>query len=470
MRRTMNNIRKQPRGGLDCLLLNPPDDFSRYPYLGLCQLAAVLRERGVTVEILDSAALGFSASDVLEHIKRKKPRIIGVGAMSMMLRFCHRLIQRIQAQYPEGVVVFGGAHINADKNILAPMNVRYGFHGECEFEFPDFCEKILGGRTPEPMPGLIVNDNGAVSAGEPREVSDLDSLPLLAYDLLPLEKYYSPSTNLKTISYITSRGCPYNCIYCSKLQRVKHRCAGTDKIIAQVEALVHEHGIQWIEFADEIFTIRRERVEALCKAIIRRKLNFRWGVGTRVDAIDEDLIRLMKEAGLRKIGFGVETGVERVRFKVNKRITNEQIMDAVNLCRKHGIKTYGSFIFGHPTETREEMLQTICFAKKLGLDYTYFHKMIPIPNSELFETAVREGVFERNVWTDFMLGRRSLPLYVPGGLTRKTIHKIYRKAWWSSYFNPSNIWRHRSQLVQLGHLFKSARAFLKLASRNRYKK
>jgi len=265
----INDTGTQAGDTLDCLLLNPPDDFSRYPYLGLCLLAAVLRKRGIRVEILDSAALGYSMLDVVKHIKRKRPRIIGIGVMSMMLRFCYQLIQGIKESYPEGIIVVGGAHVNADVDILTTMNVRYGFRGECEYEFANFCEQIIGGQTPKPMPGLIINDHGNISASEPQVVSDLDTLPMLAYDLLPLGKYYSPSTNLKTISFISSRGCPYNCVYCSKLQRVRYRHLSTDKILDQLEVLVREYGMQWIEFVDEIFTLDRNRVVELCQGISR---------------------------------------------------------------------------------------------------------------------------------------------------------------------------------------------------------
>lgn len=470
MSNVINDAGTQAGDTLDCLLLNPSDDFSRYPYLGLCLLAAVLRERGIRVEILDSAALGYSMPDVIEHIKKRKPRIIGITTMSMMLHFCYQLIQGIKESYPEGIIVVGGAHIDADVDILAPMNVRYGFRGECEYAFADFCEQLLGGQTPGPMPGLIINDHGNVYAGEPNVVADLDSLPMLAYDLLPLEKYYSPSTNLKTISFISSRGCPYNCLFCSKLQRVRYRHLSTDNFLDQLEVLVREHGMQWIEFVDEIFTLNRNRVVELCQAIIQRNLVFQWGIGTRPDRIDEELIRLMKEAGCRKIGFGIETGVERVRFAVNKKITNQQIVDAVNCCRKHGMKIMGSFIFGHPTETKEEMLQTISFAKRLGLTLAYFHKMIPIPNSELFETAKREGVLEKDVWTDFMLGKRSHPLYTPKGVSPDAVHRIYRRAWFAMYFWPPNIWRNRSVLLQPRHFLQSAKAFFKLSSVKRYQK
>ena len=149
---------------------------------------------------------------------------------------------------------------------------------------------------------------------------------------------------------------------------------------------------------------------------------------------------------------------------------NEQIISTVKICRKHEIKTVGSFIFGHPTETEDEMKQTISFARKLDLNFTYFHKMIPIPNSELFDMAVRDGTFEKDVWTDFMLGDRPHPLYSPVRVSADTINKIYRRAWFTVYLWPPNIWRNRSVFFNLKHLLRSAKAFVKLSSKKRYDK
>lgn len=462
------NLVKEVQGTVDCILLNPPDDFSRYPYLGICFLAAMLRKRGIRVEILDSAALGYSIQDVVEHIKIKKPKIIGISVMSMMLHYSYELVQAIKRSYPEGIIVVGGAHIDADPEVIVPMGVPYGFWGECEFEFAAFCEQVLGGAMPKAMPGLIVNCKNQLDIGEPNLVSDLDSLPMPAYELLPLEKYYSPNTTLKTISFISSRGCPYHCVFCSKLQRKQFRHLSTENVINQLEELVGNLGIQWIEFVDEIFTFNRERVVELCEAIFVKNLKFHWGCGTRVDRVDASLLTLMKKAGCRKIGFGIETGVERVRFADGKRITNQQIIDIVKTCRSHGLLVGGSFIFGHPTETEEEMKQTVLFARNLGLNAVYFNKMIPIPDSNLFQTAIDTGMLEKDIWVDFMLGKRSYPLYTPEGVSADTISKIYKGAWFKTYFWPPNIWRNRSLLFNPKHLLRSIRAFVSSCSEKRY--
>jgi anaerobic magnesium-protoporphyrin IX monomethyl ester cyclase len=446
-------------GPVDCLLLNAPDLPTRYPYLGIALLAGMLRANGISVAILDSAALGMTIGDVIRYINDLKPRIIGLSIMSLTLRSSYELVRAIHASYPEAVVVAGGAHINADPESVQTLDVPYGFIGECEHEFLDFCTAILGGKEPKETANLIVHKQGQLMIGERKIVDDLDTLPWPAMDLLPVERYYSPSTHLRTISFITSRGCPYDCIYCSKVDRIRVRSLSVENTVDQLEWLVKGLGIEWVEFVDEVFTLNRTRVVELCNAIIKRGLNFQWGCGSRADRIDEDLLVVMKKAGCRKIGFGIESGVERIRYLDRKRITNEQMKNAVSLCKGHGIKTQACFIFGHPTETLDEMKETVRFARNLGANYPSFSRMMPFPGSEVFEQAKLNGEVTPDVWKDFMLGHGPLPLYTPKGVTLEQVYRIFRRSWFEVYFWPPNMWNNRDVLMSTDYIRRAAKAF-----------
>lgn len=448
---------------IDCLLLNPPDLPSRYPYLGLCNMAGLLRENGINVAILDSSALGLTQADVIQHIQNTKPRIIGISVMSLNLRNSYELMKAIQDQCPQGTLVVGGAHINAAPESVQDLGVEYGFHGECEYQFLDFCKCILGGGKPMQVPGLILCRDRALSIRETPIVEELDRLPMPAFDLLPTEKYFTPSTKRRTISFISSRGCPYNCIFCSKLQKSKYRFLSVENTIQQLEWLIHHMGIEWVEFVDEIFTLSREHVAELCSTMIARGLKFEWGCGTRADRIDEELLVLMKAAGCRKIGFGVESGVERLRWLARKQITNAQVIDAIGMCRRHKIKTQTCFILGHPTETLVEMGETVRFARRLRTNYPAFGRMIPIPGSELFEQAKKNGEVAPDVWKDFMLGKGESPIYTPRGTTAAEVVRIFRKAWVFTYFWPPNLWLNRDIFMDWNYLKLGAKAFWEFA-------
>lgn len=446
-------------GHADCLLLNPPDVPTRYPYLGLALLAGMLRDHGISVALLDSSALGMNVNDVLHVIGDIRPRIVGISIMSLTLRSSYELIRAIRNSYPDAVIVAGGAHVNADPGSVRELDVPYGFIGESEYEFLDFCTTILGGGRPEPMPNLVIHDRGELRVGPRTIVNDLDAVPWPALDLLPVEKYYSPSTHRRTLSFITSRGCPYDCIYCSKVDRMRVRSLGVEHTLDQLEWLVHDLGVEWVEFVDEVFTLNRTRVMELCEGIIGRGLEFQWGCGSRADRVDGELLDLMKQAGCRKIGFGVESGSERIRYLDRKRITNEQIRSAVSLCKQHGVKTQACFIFGHPTETLEEMKETVRFARSLGANYPSFSRMMPFPGSELFDRARSDGEISADVWTGFMKGQSPLPLYAPKGVTPEQIHRLFKRSWFEVYFWPPNLWNNRDVLISADYIRTAVKAF-----------
>jgi len=453
---------------LDCLLISPYEKISRYPYLGLAHLAGVLSEKNIKCEIIDCAALKFTTNDVVQYAQEKKPLIIGISMMSMMLRQCFQLVKALQSGYPEGIIVAGGAHVNADPYILSKMNVQYGFRGESEIVFSELCEKILGDQIPVGIPGLITNNNGKVEIQPPTLIPDLDVLPMPAYDLLPLDNYYSPNTNARLISMISSRGCPYNCTYCSKLQKTKFRSISVQKTIAQIEYLLNRFQIGWIEFVDEIFTLDRKRIITLCEGIINNKLQFRWGAGTRADRIDEDLVQLMHQAGCQKLAFGVESGSESVRFNGNKKITNEQYFHAIDICKKNGIKTMGDYIFGHPNETKTDMQKTIRFALKLPTDIAYFHKMIPLPNSELFDKAVNKKIIAKDIWTTFMLDESSYPIFYPDSVSQQEMDKMYKVAWMRYYFSWKRMRSNLKLILKPKLLLRSIIAFFSSIKKSRY--
>lgn len=457
---------------LDCLLISPSNlrvHSVPYPYLGLCYLAAVLRQAGVKVGILDSDAQRLGVREIINHVKSCRPLIIGISVMSMNLRSAYNLIKNIQLEYPEGKIVVGGAHINGDPGIIEHMGVEYGFRGECEFAFLDFCRKTLNGEECDGLPGLILNRSGEINAGHSPFIGDINSLPMPAYDLLPLQEYYTAHTNIKAISMITSRGCPYNCIYCSRLRQGSYRYLSSEKTLEQLEVLVGQHGFQSIEFVDEIFTFSRERVIELCRSIIKRKLRFSWGVLARADKVDDEILGAMKEAGCRSVAFGVESGSERVRFLDNKKIKNEVYFKAIDLCRKHKLQTMGFYILGHPTETKEEMIETVRFALKLGTDMAKISKMIPLPNSLLFDKAVTAGEIEKDAWLSYMLEQKKQhPLYYPKSVPQKTMDRIYRYAWLRFYLSPKTVLRNIALLFKPKQLFDVLKIFFNFISSRRY--
>lgn len=453
----------------DCILVSPPGDVPRYPYLGLCFLAAVLRREKMSVEILDCAARNFSPEQAVAWIAARDPRIVGISVMSMLLPACYAISQGLKKACAGTVIVVGGAHINAVPYAVRDMGADYGFHGESEFSFAEFCKRVLHSHGDvSPIRGLIHYDHHQnVIVNSSGIIEDLDSIPDPAYELVIDNVYYNPDTDRKVAAVITSRGCPYDCIYCSKVQKTHYRYVSSSRIVALLKRLVGEYGVRRVAFIDEIFTINKARVHELCESMIREKLDIAWGCATRADAVDDALLECMSRAGCDKISFGVETGSERIRFAGNKRIPNRVYEDAFKLCRKHKIKIMADFIFGHPGETVQDMAGTILFAIKTNPDYAFFHKMLPIPDSRLYENYKKE-TGRNEAWKEFMLGNAAYPVYYPPSAARKWVDLIYAIAWYCFYLSPFRIFKNLRELKNPKMLWKSLKTFLAFSSPRRY--
>lgn len=455
---------------IDCLLVSPPGEVPRYPYLGLCFLAAVLKQENISVEILDCASRNFDAEQAVAYMADIRPRIVGISVMSMMLPACYKLIGGIKKAVPGAVTVVGGAHINADPRSILSLGADYGFHGESEFQFTRFCKKILHGQEDfSEIKGLVYFDQKRNVVVNPSDlIEDLDSIPDPAYELVIDNPYYNPDTDLKVAAVITSRGCPYDCIYCSKVQKTQYRYVSSDRIMVLLKRLVGEYGVRRITFIDEIFTINKARVRELCEKMIREKLDIAWGCATRADAVDDSLLEVMQAAGCDKISFGVETGSEKIRFAGNKKIENAVYEKVFKMCRKRKIKTMADYIFGHPGETIKDMFATLVFSMKLNSSYAFFHKMLPIPDSKLYQTYQKE-TGKQESWKSYMLGEAGHPIYYPPGVKKAWVDLIYTASWYFFYLSPFRFFKNMAELKNPKVLWKSLKTFLSFSGSRRYK-
>lgn len=448
---------KRSSKSLDCLLINPAEPPATYPPLGLCYLAAVLRDREITVKILDNPALGLDTNQIVEYVRAHNPKIVGITVMSSLLPETYKIVKGIQQIMPHITLVVGGPYITVDPEVILDMEVPYGFRGDAELAFPDFCKAILNGSQPDiSIPGILINSNGFVLKAEPAIYPNLSNLPMPAYDLLDLTKYRSSEMNYRTASMIISRGgCPYTCSFCGNLMKERYRRIETEKIVDQIQYLINTYGVQLIEFVDETFTLNRNRTKDLCNEIIRRGINIRWICLTRVDNVDEELLMLMKKSGCYKIRFGVESGNEEVRFRAHKKISNKEYEDTLALCKKIGIKTLCFYVYGFPGETEQQMMQTLDYSFKLPSNTNTYSRMEPIPNSEVFDIAIKEGKIHPNIWRDYMLGKTENPIYYPDNVRPEFMNKIYKKSYIKYYTSKRALTTFAPMFLSVGFWLKA---------------
>ena len=363
---------------------------------------------------------GLDAGRIAEIVRNENPLIAGITVLTHALPNVHACIEKIK-ELSDCEIVAGGPHITADPEMISHLRLRYGLRGECEYTFLKLVEHLIEKTySLHEIEGLIINENNSVRAGKPSFVEDIDSLPEPARHLVPTAGY-------KYNVFFSSRGCPYNCIYCAEQCR-KVRYRSPEKVVDEVERIVNNFGVRDIDFADSVFTINRDHVIGLCSKLVERRLKIRWSCITRADLIDRELLKVMKESGCDFISFGVESGVERIRFLGGKQITDSQIRQAFADCRSIGLRTRASVIFGNPGETLDDMRCSIEFTRQLKPDYALFNIAQLFPGTPLFSRLLKEGRVDGDIWKNFMAGSISSLDCIPEGVSQADIHNISREA------------------------------------------
>ncbi len=283
----------------------------------------------------------------------------------------------------------------------------------------------------------MYRNNGEIVITSPRPlIADLDNLPMPAWDLLPrLDTHYSPPPpslyRLPSFSLITSRGCPYNCIFCDKSAfGDKIRYHSPDYIMNMIRDLYYNYKIRDLRINDDNFAFARKNVLEICDLLKKEKIDLSWCCLSSVQVADEYALRMMKEAGCWQLRYGLESGSQEVLNLIQKHATLEQSRRAIELTHKAGIESYAFFLIGNPGETKDTIRQTINFAKSLPLDVFKMNFLTPLPGSNLWAYAENFGSFDRR-WEKLTFHIE--PAFVPHGFTKREIMYYRKKAYREFY-------------------------------------
>ena len=365
----------------------------RFPPLGPGYVASSLRNNGYDVDILDCTFM--SREDALKKATDTDADVVGIYSMVSMqndsIRFAKHLHDRC------GLLVAGGPLPSID-----PVSFLKDFDivvkGEGEKTMVDILRIYENGGDPGSIPGIVFrkNNGGLARCGGIGEIvhtgmgklkTDLDRIMPPARDLFPNQEYIEygkRKTGSATTTVFTTRGCPFRCEFCSNaVFGVSYRERSPGNVLDEVEEAL-SFGYDRIHFADDVFTLNKDRVLEICREIRKRELDFRWECLGRVDSINKDLSMKMKEAGCDRIFFGIESGNDRILKMMNKKITVETARKAVNAAHGAGIRTGAFFILCYPGETDGTVLDTLRFATSLPLDYLSFTVPYPLCTA-LFE-------------------------------------------------------------------------------------
>jgi len=420
---------------MKALLINPPQIF--YPGseppagnlpLGLLYVAAVLDRAGYEAEILDAFITDFpfrKIGDIIEvgmpyrrikeEIRRRKPDIVGVtNPFTCQVENAIRVANIAKEIDPSILTVVGGPHITAVpvEFLEETKNFDIAVIGEGEYIMLDIVRSFEGYKEISEVQGIAYRKDETVVLNSPRLlIKNLDELPYPAYHLVEMEQYLNPkkieyrSFKDRAISMITSRGCPFNCNFCSvHLHMGKtFRVHSANYIVDHIEHVVDKYRVKNIHFEDDNLTLDLKRFEAICDKIIEKDIKVSWDTpnGIRPDYLTSSLLKKMKKAGCQSVIFGIESGDQFVLDNIiNKSLRLKDAMKSVEMCNNIGLKTGAFYIIGFPGEKKENMLKTVELALRLKREYDVgMHLFIATPSygTRLYEECKKKGYIQENL-------------------------------------------------------------------------
>lgn len=441
------------------------------PTLGLAYIAGVLEKHGHKVRIIEGMAEIITCEEIGEISGSFD--IVGITSITFLALLAHGVAKEVKARNRNIPVVMGGPHASVvPEDVLSDENIDYVVLGEGEDTFLELVEALDNNIDPEGIKGIGYRKNGKVLLTELRPIeNNLDEIPLPARHLLPMHLYRSSEVRAKrhpALHMMSSRGCPYNCSFCSN--RIMHRCKlrlhSPERVVEEMSILVKDFGAKEIHFWDDCFVFDEDRVYKICALLRKKGLKIPWDCEATITKVNSQLLKEMQRSGCFGVSYGIETGNEERFKKMNKGWLNrEKVRQVIKWTKEAGLRARGYFMFGFTGETPEEMEETIRFAKELPLDFATFSLLVPLPGTEDYERARKEGQFDPYYWKHRLLSEISFPLeplYVPAGISKEQLLEVHRRACREFYFRPQIILQRIFELRSLGNLVGSLKGALRI--------
>lgn len=431
---------------LDLLLINPGARSHVYGKLGnflsgieppvWCGLiAGFIREKGYSVKIIDAEAENLSPQDTASKISEYNPRLAGIvvlgsnpsASSTPKMTAVGEVLTALKKKAPHIKTFLSGLHPSAlPEKTLKEENVDFICQGEGFYTILQLLEVLAGNKevTDYDINGLWYIKGDEVISNPPAPlVENLDDLPFVAWDLLPMDKYrahnwhcfeHIEQRNRYAVIY-TSLGCPFNCIYCNihamYNDKPSIRFRSPEKVVEEIDFLVKNYNIKNLKILDELFVLKTDRVMRICDLIIQRGYKLNIWVYARVDTVNEPLLKKMKQAGINWVAFGFESANSRVRKDVSKKFDQATVKKAIEMTQAAGINIIGNFIFGLPEDDLKTMRETLDMAKEFNFEFINFYTAMAYPGSKLYRDALKKGIKLPEQWHGYsQYGEESLPI------------------------------------------------------------
>ncbi|HET6201434.1 MAG TPA: cobalamin-dependent protein [Planctomycetota bacterium] len=429
---------------------HPYTQFTHVHPLGIMCVAAGARAAGFRdLHLIDMKVETLTVGDAAARLEGLAPQVVGLSAMTYEAGCLHALAEQAKRRLPGALVVAGGPHpsVAADE-VLKDPSVDYVVRGEGDLIFPDLLRAHFGGGDLGPVTGISWRraDGSVVHNPDRPPPANLDELPFPAWDLIPMEKYHRvPRGGViywheEFATLFSSRACPWRCTYCHNSYGKVFRERSARNVLAEIDLLVSRYGVKELVFMDDIFNFKPERAKGICRGLIERgyDLKLTFPNGLRGDILDEELIVLMRRAGMYRASIAIESAVPRLQKVMKKNLNLARTEESVRKLADLGVLTHGFFMLGFPSETREEMLETIRWARRSPFHTAAFFRVIPFKGTALYEQVRSAGHALPTDWSQYEPYFSDINL---SAVPEKEIARLRRKAYVSFYLSPARMWR-----------------------------
>ncbi len=383
--------------------------------MGLAYIISYLISKGFPKEDLKFCSAAFQSYEQILSIA-KDFDLIAFSATSTMIANAYKIAAGIKQEDSSKIIVFGGVHPTfLPEEVLSHDFIDFVVRGEGEITFFELVCGLTGKLPLHRIRGLVFKEGDEIKINPERPlIEDLDSLPFPDREIINQEQYiklFQESFPKRSARILSSRGCPFNCRFCASgvLWKRRYRFRSASNIIDEISELKKKFNIEHVYFADDTFTINKERVFQFCSVLMNQKIDITWGCNAHINTIDRQMLKAMKAAGCLEVWLGVESGNTKILKELNKPLKKGKIKEVFSYAKEVGINTRAYLIIGSPSESHKTIKETLKLAREIRPDYSYATVLTPYPGSYFYDYALEKGYINNKIdWSEVDLKKNIL--------------------------------------------------------------